>query len=122
GADGVDPGRVLPEGGPRPGGDLRAASAPGARRGPGGPARAGPPQWLRAGLPAAGAARAAAHEQPRRAGRAAAAELVRAGLAGPRGRAALPRGDVHALGGPLRAGIPPLVRAVPVPAGRAALH
>src|SRR5690242_8544489 len=45
-----------------------------------------------------------------------------AGLVGRRGRAPLPRGDVHALGGPLRAGVPPLVRAVPVPAGRAAVR
>ena len=75
---------------------------------------------LRLPAPAAPGAAAAARRRP--AGRADAQRVVRAGLAGPGDRAELPRRDVPALGGALGAGVSPLVPAVQVPAGRAALR
>ena len=74
-----------------------------------------------ASAPGSGGSRAQPGPGSRPAGRADAALLVRAGLAGPGNRAALPDRDVHPLGGAFRAGVPPLVRPLPGPPGRPAL-
>src|SRR5262249_61932798 len=98
-----------PEGGAAAGhlaGGPPAADAGRAARWPGPPAMA---EREHGPLPAPGTARVTAGAGERRAGRADAAGMVRAGVAGPGNRKPVPRRHGHSVSGPFGTGVSPLV-------------
>src|SRR6185437_10887622 len=113
---------LLPQGSPAAGRDLDGAPAADALLGGHQPARPGPPQRLRASVPAAHLARAPAAQGRRLPGGKATGEVVRPRLARPGYRADLRAGDADSVCRALRPGVPPLAGAQRRAARRSALR